>query len=424
MKRFVVFILSFVMLACAVTTVAHAEDGDGINKNYAGTTITVFNWGEYIADGSDGSLDVVKEFEKETGIKVEYMTYANNEELYAALINGGTTYDVVVPSDYMFERLYYEGLLQPVNYENIPYYSNIADKFKGVFEDGMNNYYVPYTIGMVGVIYNTEMVDKVPGNWDILWDEQYKNQILMFDNPRDAFAIAQFKLGISINSTNADDWKKASDELKKQKSVIKRYVNDEVFDIMEDGYAAVAPYYAGDYFTMKDENEALEFYYPRNEKGELITNQFIDVMCIPKACKNKEAAEMFINYVLRDDIALEVAEYICYASPNVAVVNNPEYSFSKEQDEYAFSILYPEELDPNTDKPFNDKLVFSHLDKDTLNYMNTRWASVKAQVDATGIYVACAVILAVLFVLVVWKLRKKQVRRIDEEYYKLSAKQF
>lgn len=422
MKKILVFTLSLIfMLSFDVVSVSASEE-EGINRKYAGTTITVFNWGEYIADGSDGSLDVVKEFENETGIHVEYMTYANNEELYAALINGGTTYDVVVPSDYMFERLYYEDLLQPINYENITYYSNIADKYKGVFAEGMNNYYVPYIIGMVGVIYNTEMVEEIPGNWDLLWDERYKKQILMFDNPRDAFAIAQFKVGVSINSANKEDWALAADELEEQKSIVKRYVNDEVFDIMEDGLAAIAPYYAGDYFTMKDENDALEFYYPRNEEGELITNQFIDVMCIPKASKNKEAAEMFINYILRDDIALEVAEYICYASPNVAVVNNPEYSFSKEQDEYAFGILYPEELDPNSDKTFDKNLVFSHLEKETLNYMNSRWSTVKAQVDATGVYITCAVILAFLLMLVILKLRKKQTRRIDEKYYMLSNK--
>ncbi len=420
MKKIFVFVICFATLVSLFSFSASASNDNGISRKYAGTTITVFNWGEYIADGSDDSMDVVKEFEKETGINVEYMTYANNEELYAALVNGGTTYDVVVPSDYMFERLYYEGFLQPINYDNITYYDNIADKFKGIFADEMNKYYVPYTIGMVGVIYNTEMVDDVPKNWDILWDEDYKGQILMFDNPRDAFAIAQFKLGLDINSANPDDWKKASDELKKQKKVIKRYVNDEIFDIMEGNYAAVAPYYAGDYFTMKEENDALEFYYPRNEEDELITNQFIDVMCIPKASKNKAAAEMFINYILRDDIALAVAEYICYASPNVTVVNNPDYIFSLEQDEYAYNILYPEELNPNSDKVFNSKLVFSHLDKDTLSYMNQRWSSVKAQVDATGIYVICFVILVALAVLVAWKLRKKQIRRIDEEYYKLS----
>ncbi len=420
MKRFSALILS-VLVFMGVFCVPCSAEEDGISRKFEGTTLTVFNWGEYIADGSDGSLDVVAEFEKETGIDVVYMTYANNEELYAALSNGGTVYDIVVPSDYMFERLYYEGYLDTINLDNIPYHKNIADKYVDIYEDeAMNACYVPYTIGMVGVIYNTEVVDETPTNWDILWDEKYAYQILMFDNPRDAFAIAQFKLGLDINSSNPKDWDKAAEALKEQKSVIKRYVNDEIFDIMENGYAAVAPYYAGDYLTMKAENDALEFFYPRNNDGELITNQFIDVMCITKNSNNKEAAEMFINYILRDDIALEVAEYICYASPNTTVINNPDYSYSLENDEYAYNILYPAELNPESDLMFNEKLVFSHLGTETLSRMNELWASVKAQVDATGIYIGCAVILLFLIVLVIIKLRTKQIRRIDDEYYNLG----
>lgn len=422
MKRVWICILTAtLLLGSFAVPVAAEEDDGGINRKYEGTTLTVFNWGEYIADGSDDSMDVVAEFEKETGIDVQYMTYANNEELYAALSNGGTTYDIVVPSDYMFERLYYEGYLQPINLDNIPNYVNVAEKYRAIYDDpGLNECYVPYTIGMVGVIYNTAIVEGEYTNWDLLWDDDYAYQILMFDNPRDAFAIAQFKLGLDINSTNPKDWELAAEELKKQKSVIKRYVNDEVFDIMEDGYAAVAPYYAGDYLTMKAENDDLEFYYPRNDEGELITNQFIDVMCITKATNNKEAAEMFINYILREDVALEVAEYICYASPNTTVVNNPDYSYSKENDEYAYNILYPEELDPDSDKLFDPRLMFSHLGTETLTIMNNHWASVKAQANATGIYIICGVILLLLAILVIQKLRKKRMRRIDDEYYSLS----
>lgn len=420
-KRISALVLSVIICASVFVLPASAEDDGGINRKFEGTTLTVFNWGEYIADGSDGSMDVIAEFEKETGIDVIYMTYANNEELLAALNNGGITYDIVVPSDYMFERLYIEGYLSPINYDNIPNYCNVADKYKGVFDsEELNACYVPYTIGMVGVIYNTDIVEETPTNWDILWDDKYAYQILMFDNPRDAFAISQFKLGLDINSTNDADWDKATEELMAQKSVVKRYVNDEIFDIMENGYAAVAPYYAGDFLTMKDSNDALEFCYPRDDNGELITNQFIDVMCITKASQNKEAAEMFINYILREDIALEVAEYICYASPNTTVVNNPDYSFNKENDEYCYNILYPEELDPNSDKGFNKKLVFRHLKTETLSKMESSWASVKAQVDATGIYITCIAILLVLAFLIAVKLQKKRSRRIDEEYYNIK----
>ncbi len=389
-------------------------------KEESSTTLRVFNWGEYISDGEDDTLDVIAQFEEETGIDVEYITYANNEELYAMLSNGGITYDVVFPSDYMFERLYKEGYLQKLNYDNIPNYKNIADIYKGIFPfDPNDEYSIPYTVGMVGVIYNSEMVSNPTDNWDLLWSDEYAGEILMFDNPRDAFAISQFKLGIDINSPNVSDWNAAADELKNQKKVLKRYVNDEIFDIMQDGNAAVATYYAGDFLTMKDENDALEFYYPRNEQGELITNQFIDVMCITKDCQKVEQAEMFINFLLRDDIALANAEYICYASPNKAVVENEDYSYNKENDEYAYNILYPPELDGT--KSFNPKLMFRHQDTEIINAMNFEWSSLKADGgDTTGLYIACGVIIAVLIAMMVIKIYTKKKRKIDDSYYNLK----
>lgn len=415
MKRIIAFafVVAFLFSSFCVSLTVSADDG-GINKNLAGTTIRVFNWGEYISNGEDDSLDVITEFENETGINVEYITYANNEELYASLENGGITYDVIVPSDYMFERLWAEGYLQTINYNNVPNYKYIAEKYKGVFEfDPNDQYSIPYTVGMVGVIYNTEVVKKQPYNWDILWDEDYKGEILMFDNPRDAFAIAQFKLGISINSTDSAEWELASEELKAQKKVLKRYVNDEIFDIMEAGNAAVAPYYAGDFLTMKAENDALEFVYPRNDEGKLITNQFIDVMCIPKASTNKEAAEMFINYMLRPDIALANAEYICYASPNTAVVNHEDYSYSSENDPYSYSILYPDEF-----ADFDKSLMFRHMNEEILNIMNDQWAFTKAYgVNAIAIHVISGVIVAALLVLIVIRLKNKRTRSLKNDYY-------
>lgn len=421
MKKVFSLVAALIMLFSAFTGTVSAEEG--IDKSLAGTTITVFNWGEYISDGSEGSLNVVAEFEKETGIKVQYVTYSNNEELYSQISNGGTVYDVIVPSDYMFERLLAEGYLQPVNFDNVPYYKNIEDKYKNCFEyinekkykgvtADADTYCVPYTVGMVGVIYDSEKVKEEPKNWDILWDEQYKDGILMFDNPRDAFAIAQFKLGLDINSTNKEDWQKAAEELKKQKDVLKRYANDEIFDIMEDGLATVGVYYAGDFLTMKENNDKLEFVYPKNDKGELITNQFIDVMCIPKNTKNKAAAEMFINYMLRADIAKANAEYICYASPNKEVVNNPEYAFSKANDEYAYNILYPAEL-----TEFDTKLMFRHLPAEIITEMNEQWSSIKASgMNLTIVYIIAAVVIIGLVVLVVLRQRKKKARSLDEDY--------
>lgn len=383
--------------------------------------LRVFNWGEYISDGEDGTLDVIAQFEKETGIDVEYITYANNEELYAMLSNGGITYDIIFPSDYMFERLYEEGYLQKINKDNIPNYKNILDTYKGIFPfDERDDYSIPYTVGMVGVIYNTDVVADPAETWDLLWDKKYSGEILLFDNPRDAFAVSQFKLGIDINSTDAVDWKAAAEELKVQKKVLKRYVNDEIFDIMIDGNAAIATYYAGDFLTMKDENDSLEFYYPRNDDGELVTNQFIDVMCITKDCTMVAEAEEFINFMLREDIATANAEYVSYATPNKAVLDNPNYCYNKENDEYAYNILYPPELDGTM--PFNEKLMFRHQDNEIINTMNFEWSSLKADGgETTTLYIVCCIIIAVLITMMVVKVYTKKKRRIDEEYYSYGS---
>ncbi len=384
-------------------------------------TLRVFNWGEYISDGEDDTLDVIAQFEEETGIDVEYITYANNEELYAMISNGGITYDIIVPSDYMFERLLKEGYLQKIDKSKISYYDNIYDTYKGIFEfDPNDDYSIPYTVGMVGVIYNTDVVKEKPAeNWDLLWSEEYKNEILMFDNPRDAFAISQFKLGLDINSSNAADWEKASAELINQKKVLKRYVNDEIFDIMQEGKAAIATYYAGDFLTMKDENDALEFYYPRDEQGRLITNQFIDVMCITKDSTNVEQAHKFIDFMLRDDIALANAEYICYASPNKTVLENPDYSFTEDNDPYCHNILYPAELDGTKD--FDSRLMFRSQSEDITNKMNFEWSSIKAHGgNTTGLYIVCGIIVLILIVMMVVKIITKRKRRIDDSYYNIK----
>lgn len=402
---FAVFILisSFSLTSCDSTT--------------SKSTLRVFNWGEYISDGEDGTPDVIAMFEEETGIDVEYITYANNEELYAMLSNGGITYDIVFPSDYMFERLYKEGYLQKINKDNIPNYKNILDTYKGIFPfDENDDYSIPYTVGMVGVIYNSDVVSDPKENWDLLWDEAYAGEILLFDNPRDAFAVSQFKLGIDVNSTNTDDWKAAATALKTQKKVLKRYVNDEIFDIMIDGNAAIATYYAGDFLTMKAENDSLEFYYPRDDSGELITNQFIDVMCITKDCTMVKEAEMFIDFMLREDIATANAEYVSYATPNKAVLDNPDYCYSKEKDPDSYNILYPPELDGTM--PFNEKLMFRHQDNDIINTMNFEWSSLKADGgDTTALYIVCCAIIAVLIAMMIIKVYIKKKRRIDEEYY-------
>lgn len=258
-------------------------------------SINVYNWGEYISTGADeGTLDVNTEFEKLTGIKVNYTNFATNEELYAKLKGGGASYYIVIPSDYMISKMIKEKLIQKLDFDNIPNFSYIMDNFRNMEYDPENEYSVPYTWGTVGIIYDETVVDinEEDIDWDLLWNEEYADQILMFDNPRDAFAIAEILLGYSLNTENPDELAAAAEKLKKQKKVVQGYVMDEIFDKMGAGDALIAPYYAGDALTIMEENDSLNFVVPKSG-----TNLFVDAMCIPKSSKQKEAAEMYINFM-------------------------------------------------------------------------------------------------------------------------------
>lgn len=334
--------------------------GDYTNHNLAGTTLNVYNWGEYMSDGSDGAMDVIKEFEKITGIKVNYSTYDSNESMYSLIKYGGVSYDILIPSDYMIERMINENMLQKIDTSKLSNYKFVDEKYKGLYYDKNNEYSVPFSVGMVGLIYNSSIVKETPDSWSIMWDSKYKNDVLTFNNPRDSFAIAQFMLGQDINTTNKADWDKAADLLKKQKSVLQAYVMDEVYNKMESGSAAIAPYYAGDYLSMYENNEDLRFVYPKEG-----TNIFVDAVCIPKNAENYEAAMLFINFLLEPEIALANAEFIYYASPNTAVVNNPDYSLNGNE------YLYPREEDMPKVQYYHD------MDKETRAYFDKLWQDVK-----------------------------------------------
>ena len=356
-KRFasVLFALILALLPCVTAVAAEQSEIDALR----GTTLYVYNWGEYISDGADDTLDVNAAFEEKYGINVVYETYDNNEVMYSKLKGGGVSYDVVIPSDYMIQRMIAEDMLQPIDFSNIPNYKYIPEKYKNLAHDPKNEFSVPYTVGMVGLIYNTEMVEEAPDSWTALWDENYENSILMFNNPRDAFAIAQSILGMDYNNESEASWRVAAELLKEQKNVSPAYVNDEVFLKMEAGEAAMAPYYAGDFLTMQENNPALDFVYPKEG-----VNFFVDGACVLKGAKNKLAAELYINFLLEPEVALANAEYICYASPHTEVFNNPEYSFYEDE------ILYPE------DGKFKTQL-FLNLNPETLALMSTLWDDVK-----------------------------------------------
>ena len=279
-------------------------------------TLNVYNWGQYMADGSDDSMDVIAEFERRyPHIKVNYSTYDSNETMYSKLANGGITVDVIIPSDYMIARMIQEDMLLPLDFDNIPNYQYVDENFRNTDYDPENRYSVPYTWGTVGILYNTKYVDEADlTGWELLWNEKYRDKILMFGNSRDAFGIAQYMLGYSVNTTDKAELDHCAELLQKQRPVLQNYVMDEIFAIMQNEEAWIAPYYAGDCLTMMDENENLDFYLPTHQGFNL----FIDAMCIPTCAKEKEAAELFINFLCDPEIAGANMEWITYSTPLTA----------------------------------------------------------------------------------------------------------
>ncbi len=317
-KRAFVPVLAGVILLAVFSgggkgTTIMVEDGEYYKKfQDKNISINVYNWGEYISDGSAMDMpDINSEFERLTGIKVNYTTYASNEELYAKMKLGGADYDIVIPSDYMIARMIKDGLLEKLDYNNIPNMKYIGEEYKNQGYDPKNEYSVPYTWGTVGIIYNKEEVTEEDFGWEILWDEKYEDEILMFDNPRDAFAIAENLLGYSMNSESDQELEAAAEKLLEQKPLVQAYVMDEVFDKMGAKEAVIAPYYAGDAKTLMSEYDFLGFKVP--DSG---TNIFFDAICIPKGSKEKEAAEMYINFLCEPEVSYHNINYIGYSTPN------------------------------------------------------------------------------------------------------------
>ncbi len=359
-------------------------------------TLNVYNWGEYISDEDDeecGLFDVnagFEEYYKEkygVTVKVNYSTYATNEDMYAKLTNSAVSYDIVIPSDYMIQKMIENDMLLQLDYSKLTNYGNISDDFKNLYYDPDNKYSVPYTYGMLGIIYNSEFVkdadiDENNWGWGLLWNDKFAGKILQFNNPRDAFATAMFKEGLDINSHDPAVWEKALDELKKQKPILQGYVNDEIFNKMKGASAYIAPYFAGDFLTMAADNEDLRFYYP--SEG---TNYFVDAFCIPKTSKNPDLAHEYINYMIGVEAATANALYIGYASPNREVVESEyyqemlDYNYSTDNID-AWEILYGKTKDEaNVNYPFNPAYENYYKDEsiDIQAHVTALWESLKTE---------------------------------------------
>lgn len=398
MKK-LIYILSLISLLALASISVSAYENEEWYKGLEGTTINVFNWGEYISDTyEDGMVDVNAEFEKLTGIKVNYVTYESNEDMYPKIKNGGASYDIIIPSDYMIERMISEDMLMEIDTSALPNYHYISDEYRNMYYDPDNRYSVPYNVGMVGLIYNKTMVEEPPTSWTAMWDERYAGKILMIDNPRDAFAIPQKILGYSLNSTDEKEFSDVAQMLIEQKPLLQGYVMDEIFNKMESGEAALVPYYVGDFVLMQQINPDLDFVYPKEG-----VNVFVDALCIPKCTQNYEAALKYINFMLDLEIGVCNALYIGYATPNKGVMEHPDYEEMKNN-----KYLYPDEEDmPDTE-------YFHNLPQETLSMMSDLWNEIRIYgTDNTHIYLGFALVGAA----VVFFITRKAIIKKRREYW-------
>ena len=313
----------------------------GCGSDASANVLNVYNWGEYI------DTDLLDRFEQETGIKVIYNTFDSNENLYSRIQT--TSYDVIIPSDYAISRFIDEDMLRPLNFDNIPNMKYIDEKYTHLDFDPEQKYSVPYTWGVVGIVYNTKYVDEADtGSWDLLWNPKYANRTAMFNNSRDALGIALMYLGYSLNTTDKDELREAADLIIAGKPVYQGIWMDQILEKLPSEEIVAAPYYNGDAVTMIDENPDLAFYVPKEG-----TNLFVDAMCIPKNAKNVSGAEKFINFMCSTEAAMANWEYIGYSSPQTEVYNELDEEITSDPLYFPDITQYPTEAYTNLPTEIN-----------------------------------------------------------------------
>jgi len=320
-------VLSILLVFATLLTLALSGCTDASNKD---KTLYVYNWGDYIAEG------VTDKFTEETGIKVVYDTYEQNEDMYTKITAGGSSsYDVIFPSDYVIEKLIRENLLAEIDYKNVPNMSLIDAKYKNLAFDPDNKYSVPYMWGTVGIVYDTTRVSEEPTSWGVLWDEQYKGEILMWDSVRDSIGLTLKYLGYSMNDHSDAALAAAKAKLLEQKPLVLSYAGDQMKDMMIAGEAIIAVMYSGDAAFVMERNENLSYVIP--DEG---SNIWFDNMCILKSSKNKDLAEQFINFMCRTDIAATNRDYICYSTPQIEVYNTLDEETKSDITQYPDDSIY------------------------------------------------------------------------------------
>lgn len=318
----------------------------------SGNVVNVYNWGEYI------DMSVLDDFEEATGIHVNYQTYDSNEALYGKLAGGATGYDVIIPSDYMIGQMIDEDMLEPLDFSAIPNVSDVDPTLLNPEYDPENKYSVPYMFGILGIIYNPELVDEDEDmeTWDVLWNEKYDHDILVFDNSRDTVGIALKKLGYSYNTTDPAQLEEALKALQAQKPLLQGYFMDKIFEKMEGDNCAIGVYYYGDYLTMAENNPVLEFAIPREG-----TNRYVDAMCIPKGCEHRENAMTFINFMCSTEAGLKNCEETWYSSPLLSVRAELDEETAQDPNAYPDQTFMEENCETYACLPADTRLLYNDL---------------------------------------------------------------
>ena len=350
MKRTVKRLLSLVAVgAMGFSMVGCSSEGEN-------GKVVVYNWGDYI------DPEVNDLFTQETGIKVVYSDYANNEEMYASVEPGNVSYDVIFPSDYMIEKMINNDMLQKLDFSKIPNYANIDEQFKNLPYDPNNEYSIPYMWGTMGIVYNKTMVTEPVDSWDILWDSKYDDQIFMYDSERDSIMVALKKLGYSMNTRDKAQLEEAKQLLIEQAPLVLAYVGDEGKNKMINGEAALMLAWSGDAMVMLQENPDLAYVIPKEG-----SNWFVDGMVMSKNAANVEQAYQYMNFLCRPDIAAKNAEYIGYSTPiSAARELLPEEIKNSE-------VAYP---DPSILK--KDNMEMFNDPSDIISLYSSIWTEVKA----------------------------------------------
>ena len=338
------------------TTLAAAGCSGGATAEDDNTLI-IFNYGDYI------ERETIQMFEEETGIEVKYEEYITPEDMYTKYQSGAIDYDLICTSDYMIEKMIEAGDAQPIDTSKMEYLDNVDQKYMDfckAFDPG-NEYAIPYFFGTVGILYNEEMVDEEVNSWSVLWDEKYKDQIIMENSVRDAFIVPLKLIGHSINTTDKNELLEAQQMLMDQKPILAAYLVDETRDAMISGDAALGVIYSGDATVAIEENENLTYVVP--QEG---TNIWFDCWMIPKSAKHKEAAEKFIDFMNRPDIAMMNFDYVWYGPPQKSVYEE------MDEETRADSTIFPDE------ETMNKCEVYQYLGAEMDTFYSRLWKELKA----------------------------------------------